>query len=147
MLIRKSLLLFAATAAFAGIGDASAQTCRIAAGVSPSGVVSYRDVFEYDYVDQKPVFPGGDTKLIEFINNHRKYPREAYRKGIQGRVTCSFVVNADGSVSNFKVIRGAAASLNEEAIRVLKMMPDWQPGRIAGQAVPVRVIWNVPFRK
>lgn len=124
-----------------------AQTCRVNTGVTSSGARSYMEVYEYDFVADKPTFPGGDSKLVEFINKTRKYPSEAYKKGVQGRVTCSFVVNVDGSVSNIKVIRSVAAPLNEEAVRIFSQMPDWVPGRIDGQCVPVRVIWSVPFRK
>ncbi|MCM1152059.1 MAG: energy transducer TonB [Muribaculum sp.] len=126
---------------------AKAQTFRVSTGVSPTGARCYMEVFEYDFVEEKPGFPGGDTKLTEYINTTRHYPREAYRKGIQGRVTCSFVVNADGSVSHVRVIRSASPQLDEEAVRIFKSMPTWQPGRISGQAVPVRVIRSVPFRK
>lgn len=127
--------------------EAMSQTYRISAGTTPSGAKCYMEVFEYDYVQDKPTFPGGDNKFIEFVNANRHYPQEAYRKGIQGRVTCSFVVNVDGSVSHIQVIRSVAGPLNEEAVRVLKLMPAWRPGRINGQAVPVRVIRSVPFRK
>lgn len=126
---------------------ASAQTCRVNIGTSQSGCVSYMEVYEYDYVSDKPQFPGGDSQLMKFINSHREYPKTAYQKGIQGRVTCSFVVNADGSISHISVIRGVEPSLNKEAIRVLSLMPEWTPGRLNGQAVPTRVVWSVPFRR
>ncbi len=96
---------------------------------------------------EKPMFPGGDTQLMRFINREREYPREAYERGIQGRVTCSFVVNADGTVSHISVLRGVDPSLNKEAIRVLSQMPEWTPGKLNGQAVPTRVVWSVPFRR
>lgn len=130
-----------------GAGSISAQTIRVSNGVTSDGRRCYREVFEYDYVTEKPTFPGGDSELVSFINTHRIYPRVAYQKGVQGRVTCSFVVNADGHVSNIKVIKGVEATLNDEAMRVLSLMPSWLPGRIGGQPVPVRVIWAVPFRK
>lgn len=95
----------------------------------------------------KPSFPGGDNLLLRYINKHRHYPKAAYKKGVQGRVTCAFIVNADGSISNVQVIKGVEASLNEEAVRIFRSMPAWNPGRINGQAVPVRVIRAVPFRK
>lgn len=127
--------------------DADAQTCRVRAGNSVSGAKAYLEVYEYDYVSEKPTFPGGDACLVSFINAHRRYPAEAYRKGIQGRVTCSFVVNADGSVSHISILRGVEDSLNREAIRIMSKMPEWKPGKHDGQAVPVRVVWSVPFRK
>ncbi|MDE6339023.1 MAG: energy transducer TonB [Muribaculaceae bacterium] len=127
--------------------SASAQTCRVRAGNSSNGGQSYLEVYEYDYVNEKPSFPGGNAKLVEFINDTREYPAEAYKKGIQGRVTCSFVVNADGSVSHISVIRGVEQSLNREAVRIMSKMPEWLPGKHDGQTVPVRVVWSVPFRK
>lgn len=127
--------------------EASAQTCRVNIGTTPSGCVSYMEVYEYDYVTEKPSFPGGDTQLMKFINDTREYPKAAYTNGIQGRVTCSFVVNVDGTVSHISVLRGVEPSLNKEAIRILSQMPGWTPGRLNGQAVPTRVVWSVPFRK
>ncbi len=109
--------------------------------------MSYMEVFEYDYVTDKPTFPGGDRNLITFINSTREYPQEAYKKGIEGRVTCAFIVNCDGTVSHISVLRGVEPSLNKEAIRILSKMPEWHPGKLDGKAVPVRVIWTVPFRK
>lgn len=131
----------------AGTSETQAQTCRVNIGTSPTGCISYMEVYEYDYVSEKPTFPGGDSQLMKFINSNREYPAKAYEKGIQGRVTCSFVVNTDGSVSHISVLRGVEPSLNKEAIRVLSQMPEWKPGRHNGQPVPTRVVWSVPFRK
>ena len=72
---------------------------------------------------------------------------EAYEKGIEGRVICSFVVNSDGSISNIQILRGVEKSLNNEAVRIISKMPDWVPGKIDGQNVPVRVIHPIVFRK
>ena len=136
-----------AAASIAGALIASAQTCRVAMGVNSDGRKAYMEVYEYDYVPEKPTFPGGDWRLVEFINKTRRYPKKAYEAGIHGRVTCSFVVNADGSVSHIRVLKGVEESLNREAIRILEEMPDWHPGSIDGREVPVRVIWSIPFRK
>ncbi len=127
--------------------DAKAQTCRVTAGKTAGGSRTYLEVFEYDYVNEKPSFPGGDAELISFINSNRQYPEEAYKKGIQGRVTCAFVVNIDGSVSHISILKGVEQSLNKEAMRILGKMPEWIPGKHDGHNVPVRVIWSVPFRK
>ncbi len=129
------------------ITGAIAQTCRIKAGRSTGKCKEYLEVFEYDYVSEKPLFPGGDAELIAFINKTREYPAEAYKKGIQGRVTCAFVVNTDGSVSHISILRGVDPALNQEAIRIFSKMPEWKPGKLDGHTVPVRVIWSVPFRK
>ena len=105
------------------------------------------DVYEYDFVDVQPQFPGGERALMNYINQTREYPYHAYHNKIQGRVVCSFVVNIDGSISNVEVIKGVEESLNREAVRILGRMPEWTPGRINGQPVPTRVVWSVPFRK
>lgn len=124
-----------------------AQTCRVHNGYTADGCETMKEVFEYDYVDQKPEFPGGHEALLAYINSHRVYPREAYDRGIEGRVTCSFIVNPDGNIGYIKVLRGGERSLNQEAMRVLSEMPNWKPGKHHGQAVPVRVIQSIPFRK
>ncbi len=128
-------------------GQSAAQTYRIAAGVSPKGVKTYIEVYEYDYVSEKPDFPGGDPELTNYINSARRYPAEAYKKDIQGRVTCSFIVNVDGSVSHISVLKGVEPSLNDEAVRIISTMPDWHPGKQDGTTVPVRVVCSIPFRK
>lgn len=113
-----------------------AQTCRVRISVDAAGGrVEYREVYEYDYVWEKPSFPGGDDKLLSFINKNRHYPEAAYKAGIQGRVVCSFIVNSNGSVSDIQVFKGIEASLNEEALRIFSLMPKWNPGRINGVAV------------
>lgn len=124
-----------------------AQTCRVNIGQAENGCASYMEVYEYDYVTDKPSFPGGDSDLMQFINRTRVYPKSAYSRGIQGRVTCSFVINTDGSVSHISVLRGVEPSLNREAVRILSLMPGWTPGKLNGKAVPTRVVWSVPFRK
>lgn len=141
-----SIFLFGIIAIFT-TGRANAQTCRVNIGSSQSGSVNYIEVYEYDYVSEKPCFPGGDALLMQFINSHREYPKEAYSKGIQGRVTCSFVVNADGSICHISVLKGVEASLNQEAIRIFSEMPAWIPGKLEGKAVPTRVVRSVPFRR
>lgn len=147
-MVRLCTIMMAAAAALGlSVPAAQAQTCRIAAGVAPDGSPAFIDVFEYDYVDEKPQFPGGDSKLVGFINARRRYPAEAYRRGIEGRVVCSFVVDAEGKLSHFKVLKGVECSLNREALRILAGMPRWEPGKIDGRCVPVRVIWAVPFRR
>lgn len=126
---------------------ADAQKCRISTGNSSDGCNAFREVFEYDFVDEKPAFPGGREALLEYINDNRQYPQDAYEHGIEGRVVCSFVVNADGDISNLQVIKGSHRSLNLEAMRILAEMPKWIPGKLNGKHVPVRVVHSIPFRK
>lgn len=129
-----------------GSQSAISQTHLINTGKYDNGNTVYTEVFEYDYVDVKPEFPGGGRSMINFINSNREYPHEAYANGIQGRVTCSFVVNTDGKLSNVRILKGVEPTLNEEALRLISIMPEWIPGSINGTAVPVRVICNIPFR-
>lgn len=139
------MLIFLLIAGF--IDAARAQTCRVASEVTSEGHRHFIEVYEYDYVGTKPCFPGGEHRLVEYINEHRRYPQEAYEAGISGRVTCQFVVECTGKVSHVKVIKSAAEPLNREAVRILSQMPAWSPGELDGVPVPVRVVWSVPFRR
>ncbi len=115
--------------------------------VNPMSKQSYMEVYEFDYVDVQPQFPGGERGLINFINKNREYPYHAYKKRIQGRVLCSFIVGTNGKVSDIRVIRGAGdESLNREAIRVISKMPKWSVGKVGDHAVPVRVVLPIAFR-
>ena len=115
--------------------------------VNPMSKQSYMEVYEYDYVDIQPQFPGGERGLINFVNKTREYPYHAYKKRIEGRVLCSFIVGTNGKVSDVRVIRGAAdESLNREAIRVISKMPRWSVGKVGDHAVPVRVVLPIAFR-
>lgn len=124
-----------------------ASQVRHVTTVNPSTKQSYMEVYEFDYVDVQPEFPGGERGLINFINKTREYPYQAYKKRIQGRVLCSFIVGTDGKVSDIRVIRGAGdESLNREAIRVIGEMPKWSVGKVGNHAVPVRVVVPIAFR-
>ena len=144
----RALSLIAASAIAITIPTkAFSQTCQIKTATLDNGCAIYTEVFEYDYVEQKPEFPGGRSSMIKFINSTREYPVEAYESGIEGRVTCAFIVNPNGKVSHINVLRGVESSLNQEAIRIISKMPDWTPGKIDDQAVPTRVVCCIPFRK
>ena len=105
------------------------------------------EVYEFDYVDVQPQFPGGEHGLINFINRTREYPYHAYKNRVQGRVLCSFIIGTDGKVSNIKVIRGAQdESLNREAMRVISEMPRGKAGKVGGQTVAVRCVLPIAFR-
>jgi protein TonB len=95
-------------------------------------------------VEEPPTFPGGDAALYKWLGENLKYPEEAKELGIQGRVFVSFVVEPDGSPSNVVVKRGIGGGCDEEAIRIVKAMPKWSPGKQRGQ--PVRVQFNLPIK-
>ena len=100
----------------------------------------------FDVVEQMPSFPGGDAELMKYLSTHIKYPVVAEENGIQGRVIATFVVERDGSISDVKVIKSVDPSLDKEAIRVLKSMPKWIPGKQNGSAVRVKYTVPVTFR-
>lgn len=96
----------------------------------------------YDVVEQMPSFPGGSSKLMTYLSQNIKYPVVAEEHGIQGRVVVQFVVERDGSISDVKIVNSADPLLNSEAVRVIKSMPKWTPGKQDGQ--PVRVKYTIP---
>jgi protein TonB len=96
----------------------------------------------FHIVEEMPAFPGGEAKLMEYVGKNIKYPQIARETGIQGRVFIGFVVEPDGSVSNVKLLRGIGGGCDEEAMRVVKSMPKWKPGKQRGKAV--RVSYQIP---
>ena len=100
----------------------------------------------YDVVDEMPQFPGGPSKLFEYIAKNIRYPAEAEKAGVVGRVIVSFVVEKDGSVSNAKVVRSINPALDAEALRVINGMPKWTPGKQNGEATRVKYVVPVNFR-
>ena len=96
----------------------------------------------FTVVETMPEFPGGQGALLQYLAKSIKYPVIAQENGIQGRVTCTFVVNKDGSIVDAEVIRGVDPSLDKEALRVINSMPKWSPGKQRGK--PVRVKYTVP---
>lgn len=98
-------------------------------------------------VETMPEFPGGQQALFKYLSENVKYPAIAQENGIQGRVICQFVVNKDGAIVDVEVVRsGGDASLDKEAVRVIKSMPKWKPGKQRGKAVRVKYTVPVNFR-
>ncbi len=95
------------------------------------------------YVEEMPEFKG-DVML--FLSKNIKYPALAQEMGIQGKVICQFVVDRDGSIGNVEVVKGVDRSLDNEALRVIKSMPDWKPGKMNGRTVKVKYTLPVYFR-
>jgi len=100
----------------------------------------------YSHVEKFPAFPGGDAKLVKWLQDNLRYPRIAMENGIIGVVYCQFVVEKDGSLTDFTVVRGPNQDLNQEAIRVLKMLPKFTPGTQGGEAVRFRFTLPVAFK-
>ena len=95
---------------------------------------------------EMPEFPGGLSALVSWLGNNLQYPAVAEMKGIQGRVNCSFIVECDGSISDIQVISGVDPSLDKEAVRVIKQMPQWKPGKKNGEVVRVRNVLPISFK-
>lgn len=100
----------------------------------------------YDVVEQMPSFPGGISGLRTYLNQNIRYPAEAQENCVQGRVVVSFVVEKDGHISDVTVLRSVEPSLDKEAVRVVKNMPRWTPGKQGGEPVRVRFTVPVSFR-
>lgn len=100
----------------------------------------------YEVVEKMPKFPGGIAELMKYLSSNIKYPVEAHKAGIQGRVVVSFIVNKDGTVKDAKIVRSVDKSIDAEALRVISAMPKWQPGYQDGKAVSVRYTVPVTFR-
>jgi periplasmic protein TonB len=98
----------------------------------------------FTIVEDDPTFPGGQSALMQYLQSNLRYPTMAREAGIQGTVFVTFVVERDGSITDVRVLRGVGGGLDEEAIRVVRNMPRWTPGRQRGQAV--RVQFNLPIR-
>lgn len=94
-------------------------------------------------LDQVASYPGGIPALMDFLNENIKYPEQAEREGIEGRVVAGFIVERDGSVSNIEILKSVHPLLDAEVVRVMSLMPNWIPGRQNGQ--PVRVKYSLPI--
>lgn len=100
----------------------------------------------FEVVEEMPHFPGGAAALQAFLSSNTKYPVVAQENGVQGRVTVSFVVERDGSITDVKVVRSVDPSLDREASRVVRSMPRWSPGKQNGSTVRVKYTVPVVFR-
>ena len=108
-------------------------------------VVSQKNDKVFDVVEQMPEYPGGMQALFEFISQNIKYPADAQKQKVEGRVLAKFVIETDGSISDIEVVKNAFPSLDAEAVRVIKAMPKWIPGRQKGQAVRVKFVMPINF--
>jgi len=98
----------------------------------------------FTVVEESPSFPGGDEARIRFLTDNIKYPQIARESSIQGTVYVTFVVEKNGNVTDVRILRGIGGGCDEEAVRVIKAMPRWNPGKQRGK--PVRVQFNMPIK-
>ena len=130
-----ALLAMNSTAMRANVQKKVVKTTKVTKKTSATDKV-------YEVCEQMPIFPGGDAALMKYLSENVKYPALAIKAQEQGRVVVSFTVEKDGAISDVKVARSVTPSLDAEAVRVVKAMPKWTPGKQDGQ--PVRVRYNVP---
>jgi len=107
--------------------------------------IDYVDSSIFVKVDSYPKFPGGEEKRIKFISKNLKYPIEAQEKNIMGTVYVSFMVEPDGKLSNVKLNKGIGGGCDEEAIRVVKLMPNWLPAKVGSSNVRFQMILPIRF--
>ena len=97
----------------------------------------------YEVVDVMPEFPGGETELLKYMARNVKYPAESIKNKEEGSLSLSFIINKDGSLSDIKVVKSLTPLLDAEAVRVVKNMPKWTPGKVKGKVV--RVAYTTPI--
>jgi len=100
----------------------------------------------FTIVEQQPGYPGGNAAFYSYIGKKMKYPSQARRMGIEGKVFVQFVVDTNGAITDVQVMRGIGAGCDEEAIRVIQNSPKWQPGKQRGKAVKVRMVLPITFK-
>jgi periplasmic protein TonB len=126
--------------------NANSDTASYSRGQSPDGQGSQDGHGIYTILDVYPKYPGGDQARLFYLRSSIKYPALALKMGIQGEVMVLFVIEMDGSISNVTINKGIGRGCDEEAIRVTKGMPRWEPGRRSGKAVRVLVRMPIVFK-
>ncbi len=111
--------------------------------INPPPDIKLNEDQVFTKVEENPSFPGGEAARMSFLRKNIKYPADAVKKHVEGKVAVNFIIEKDGSVSNIKILQGIGGGCDEEAIRVAKLMPVWKPGRQSGS--PVRVLFNMPI--
>ncbi len=104
------------------------------------------DAVNFYVIEQKPEFPGGEKAFYKYLAENIKYPEEAKKNKIEGTVWVEFIINKKGKIKNVKVIRSANPVLDKEAVRVIKSMPDWKPGKQHGKYVNVKFQAPISFK-
>jgi periplasmic protein TonB len=99
----------------------------------------------YEEVEVMPAYPGGQEALLEFLGENVKYPKNAAKNKIQGKVFVNFIVDETGAVTNAKIVRGVDPDLDKEALRVINLLEKWTPGKNKGKAVKVKFTIPINF--
>lgn len=126
-------------------GTTSQEGQKIDAPPPPPPAVE-EETYDIAAVQEQPEFPGGMGKMYEYLQKNTKYPDMEFDAGIQGKVYVEFVVEKDGSVTDVKLRRGVSPGLDKEALRAVRSMPKWTPGKMNGKSVKVRFTIPVDFK-
>ena len=112
----------------------------------PEAVDMYDEPLDFRVVEDLPQFPGGAVEFMKWLTKNLKYPATAQQRKVQGRVVAQFIVNQDGSVSDLQIVERLSAECDREALRVLRMMPNWQPGVMNAKPCRTKVCIPIVFK-
>ena len=138
----KAVAILGVSASLAALTSCAADNDIVTAPQTATNSVG-SELYSWDITEEMPSFPGGPEKLFEYLKQHMRYPKAAGKDSIEGRVIVSFIVEKNGKLTNFKVVKSPDPSLSKEALRVAKSMPKWNPGKDYGK--PVRVKYTLPI--
>lgn len=145
MMYSLRLVLFASVLGLVAAGQGHAQSGPTASAEAVASAVPARISPDSVYINPevRPRFPGGDQAFGEYLRKSIRYPQQALNRGISGKVYVNFILSATGKVLDAHVVRGPGNGLNDEALRLVWLMPNWEPARVNGQ--PVRVACTIPI--
>jgi protein TonB len=145
--MRRTFILISILVAMAG-GRAAAQMASTDAATMQveGGHATTAAPTIYFTAEELPTFPGGDAAMLKFLSSRLNYPAAALDRHLSGKVYLTFVVDPDGHLHDPHVVRGLGAGLDEEALRLVRLMPWWNPGKVHGQPVWVSVTMPIVFR-
>ena len=136
----------AQTASVAALPQADGGTARPVAGAAEVAPAAPAAATVYFAADEMPAFPGGDAALAKFLGSKLNYPAAALDRQLSGKVYITLTVDPEGHLHDPRVVRGLGYGLDEEALRLVRLMPWWTPGKIHGQPVWVTLTMPIGFR-
>ena len=143
------LTLLSMIACLLSTGNSQAAKIRLqlqTVVITETGISLSADTTVFTVCSEMPKYPGGETKLLSYLTENIKYPVKSIEKKEQGRVIVDFIVEKDGSLSNIHVLKSITPRLDAEAIRVVKSMPKWIPGKQRGKSVRVKYTCPIIFK-
>ncbi len=147
-MLRYFILAFGAVAATAGRADAQTASVAVVAQTDGGRAADAAPAAPTIYftADELPTFPGGDAALLKFLSNKLNYPAAALDRHLSGKVYLTFTVDPEGHLHDPRVVRGLGSGLDDEALRLVRLMPWWNPGKIHGQPVWLTLTMPIAFR-